>query len=135
MKQELCVSSREEWRSWLKKDQARTEEVWLVYYKKHTGTLSISYMDSVEEALCFGWIDGIKKRIDEEKYTHRFTPRKSKSKWSEINVRLAKKMIDEGKMTPLGFTVFEQRLDYGDDILEARRAKELPLFLQKLQKF
>ena len=134
MNQELCVSNRYEWRSWLKKNQAQTKEVWLVYYKKHTGKPCISYMDSVEEALCFGWIDGIKKRIDEEKYTHRFTPRKLKSKWSKLNVRLARKLIEEGKMTRSGLTVFERRLDYGDDILVARSAKELPLEIEKVLK-
>jgi uncharacterized protein YdeI (YjbR/CyaY-like superfamily) len=127
MKQELYVSSRNDWRSWLKKNHARSKEIWLVYYKKHTGKPGISYKDSVEEALCFGWIDGIKKRIDEEKYTHRFTPRKLRSKWSELNVRLAGKMIEEGKMSPLGLAVFEQRLNYGDEFLEARSTKVLPL--------
>ena len=127
MKPELYASSREEWRSWLKKNHAKAEEVWLVYYKKHTGKSSINYTDSVEEALCFGWIDGIKKRIDEEKYAHRFTPRKAKSKWSPLNIRLAKKMIEEGKMTQMGLASFNQKMNYDEDILNARNAKEIPL--------
>ncbi len=124
MKPELYASSREEWRSWLKKNHAKAEEVWLVYYKKHTGKPSINYSDSVEEALCFGWIDGIKKRIDDEKYTHRFTPRKAKSKWSPTNIRRAEKMIEEGKMTQMGFASFNQRIDYDEDILKTGSAKE-----------
>lgn len=91
MKSKLCFASREEWRSWLKENHAKAGEVWLVYYKKHRGKPSINYPESVEEALCFGWIDGLKRSIDEQKYAHRFTPRKPGSKWSPLNVRLAKK--------------------------------------------
>jgi len=127
MKQEFCASSRKEWRSWLKRNQSTVEEVWLVYYKKHTGKPSISYIESLEEALCFGWIDGIKRRIDEEKYAHRFTPRKLNSKWSARNVRLAKKMIDACKMTPSGLSTFKQRVAYGDEVLEAISAKVIPI--------
>ena len=132
MKPKLYASSREEWRSWLKKNHAKAEEVWLVYYKKHTGKSSINYTDSVEEALCFGWIDGIKKRIDEEKYTHRFTPRKAKSKWSPLNIRLAKKMIKEGKMTQKGLASFNKKMNYDEDILNARNAKEI-LFTPEIE--
>ncbi len=121
MRPELCVSSRKEWRLWLKKNHAREEVVWLVYYKKHTGKPSIGYADSVEEALCFGWIDGIKKSIDEERYAHRFTPRKTKSKWSPLNIERAKAMINKGKMTKAGLASFNQKLEYDDAFLEARR--------------
>jgi uncharacterized protein YdeI (YjbR/CyaY-like superfamily) len=127
MKHEFVAASREEWRSWLMQNRSTVEEVWLVYYKKHTGKPSISYIDSLEEALCFGWIDGIKRRIDEEKYAHRFTPRKLNSKWSERNVRLAKKMIEECKMTPSGLSSFKQRVSYGDKVFRAKSAKEIPI--------
>ncbi len=127
MKPECCASSREEWRAWLKKNHTKAVQVWLVYYKKHTGKSSIDYTDSVEEALCFGWIDGIKKKIDEEKYAHRFTPRKAKSKWSPLNIRRAKKMIEEGKMTQMGLASFNQRISYDEDFLKARNAKEISL--------
>ena len=127
MKPELYASSRDEWRAWLKKNHAKAKEVWLIYYKKHTGKSSVSYTDSVEEALCFGWIDGIKKRIDAEKYAHRFTPRKAKSRWSPLNIRLAQKMIEEGKMTRMGLAAFNQKISYDEDILKARNAKELSL--------
>ena len=93
MKSELYISDRNEWRSWLIENHAKENEVWLVYYKKHTGKSTIIYADSVEEALCFGWIDGIKKSIDDEKYAYRFTPRKTGSKWSPLNIKLAKKLI------------------------------------------
>lgn len=98
----LYVADREEWRAWLKRNYESETEIWLIYYKKHTGQPSVSYNDAVEEALCFGWIDGIVKRIDDEKYSQRFTPRKAKSNWSELNKRRVAKLIGEGKMTQVG---------------------------------
>ncbi len=127
MKMKLCVSSRDEWRSWLHKNHDRADVVWLVYYKKHTEKPSISYSDSVEEALCFGWIDSIKKSIDEERYAYKFTPRRSKSKWSPLNIKRAQKLINEGKMTEVGLELFNQRVDYADEFLKAKSSKELPL--------
>ncbi|MBR9702602.1 hypothetical protein GOV10_01070 [Candidatus Woesearchaeota archaeon] len=87
------ATNRKEWRAWLKKNHAKEKEVWLVYYKKHTDKLSVTYRESLEEALCFGWIDGIKRSLSEEEYTHRFTPRREKSKWSPRNIKLAQEMI------------------------------------------
>jgi len=127
MNKTFCPSSRKEWRSWLKANHSTVQEVWLVYYKKHTGKPSVSYGESLEEALCYGWIDGIKNRIDEEKYTHRFTPRKPSSKWSARNVQLAKKLIEERKMTPSGLSAFNKRADYDDEVLAANSAKEITL--------
>lgn len=111
-KLEFFARNRQEWRKWLAKNHAKMSEVWLIYYKKDTGKPSITYPESVEEAICFGWIDGLKKRIDHERYTHRFSPRKSKSKWSEINQKLAEKMIEEEKMTPTGLLSYRQRQEY-----------------------
>ncbi len=101
-------NNRNEWREWLQANHDTHNEIWLVYYKKHTGKPTISYNDSVEEALCFGWIDGIKKRIDDEAYCHRFTPRRSNSNWSETNVKRAVLMIEKGLMTPSGLKIFEK---------------------------
>ena len=114
MEVRVCPSSRAEWRSWLSENHARNKEVWLFYYKNHTGKPTVSYRDSVEEALCFGWIDGIKKSIDDERYCHRFTPRRKNSKWSPLNISLAEKLIGQDKMTPVGLTSFEQRKTYGE---------------------
>ena len=130
MKPELCVSNRKEWRFWLEKNHAIAKEIWLVYFKKKTGQPSIDYPDSVEEALCFGWIDGLKKSIDEQMYAYRFTPRKKGSKWSPLNIKLAKKMIKEGQMTRSGLRAFNQRIAYDEKILEARDANEIPLTLE-----
>lgn len=120
---QICVASREEWRAWLQQHHADASEVWLVYFKKHTGKPTVGYTESVEEALCFGWIDGLKKSIDEERYTHRFSPRKAKSKWTPLNIQRARKMIEAGKMTRAGLVSFEQRLEYDEDFLQARAKK------------
>ena len=81
----LNVRNREEWRNWLRAHHACEAEVWLVFHKRHTGETSLGYDEAVEEALCFGWIDSLVRRIDESCYARKFTPRKPDSKWSTIN--------------------------------------------------
>ncbi|MGD2085491.1 MAG: YdeI/OmpD-associated family protein [Candidatus Aminicenantes bacterium] len=103
----LHVSNREDWRQWLEKNHDKEKEVWLIFYKKRTGKPSIPYDDAVEEALCLGWIDSIIKRIDDEKYARKFTPRKPDSKWSELNKKRVKKMIREGQMTEVGLALID----------------------------
>jgi len=125
--QYISVSDRKAWRDWLAENHASEKEVWLAYYKKHTGKATVAYLDSVKEALCFGWIDGLKRRIDEERYAHRFTPRKPTSKWSPKNIRLAQELIDSGEMTAAGMTAFEQRLSYEKGLQKMLDAKEIPL--------
>lgn len=98
----LYVANREEWRAWLEKNYAREKEVWLVYYKKPSAKVNIPYDDAVEEALCFGWIDSIIQKIDDEKYARKFTPRVNNAKWSASNMSRVAKMIQEGKMTEIG---------------------------------
>jgi len=105
-------NNRNEWREWLKTNHSNQREIWLIYFKKHTKKQTISYIDSVEEAICFGWIDGIKKRVDEKRYTHRFTPRRKNSRWSATNIDNAKKMIELNKMSDIGLKFFEQRKEY-----------------------
>ncbi len=92
--------TRKSWRAWLKKNHSKKQELWLMYYKKHTGKPTVSYTDSVEEALCFGWIDGITQRIDEERYALRFTPRRSRSAWSQSNLARMKKLEELGLLSP-----------------------------------
>ena len=94
--------NRNEFRKWLEKNHAKKSELWLLFYKVKTGKKSVRYPEAVEEALCFGWIDGILKRIDDEKHAQRFTPRNPKSIWSKVNKERAKRMIKEGKMTDAG---------------------------------
>lgn len=96
------AGNRSAWRAWLKRHSAKKREIWLLFYKKHTGRACVPYPDAVEEALCFGWIDGILKRIDGEKHVVRFTPRKPGSRWSESNKQRVARMQEEGRMTPAG---------------------------------
>lgn len=94
--------TREAWRAWLVENHAKAEAIWLVFHKKHTGKVGLTYDEAVEEALCFGWIDGILNRIDDEKHMNRFSPRRAGSIWSERNKERVRKMIDMGRMTEAG---------------------------------
>jgi len=98
----LHLSTRAEWRAWLQEHHAQQTEVWLAYAKKHTGRPRVAYADAVEEALCFGWIDGLVHAVDDTHYAQRFTPRRPRSEWSELNRRRFRKMVTEGLMTPAG---------------------------------
>ncbi|MGA1866112.1 MAG: YdeI/OmpD-associated family protein [Thermoplasmatota archaeon] len=100
---------REEWRKWLSTHHDEKKEVWLVLYKKHIEEECVSYDDAVEEAVCFGWIDGTLNRIDDTSHMIRFTPRKSSSIWAGSNLDRARRMIDQGKMTEAGFKAYNAR--------------------------
>ncbi len=97
-----CFNGRDDWRAWLAENHATAREMWLVIYKKHVDKPSLSYIEALEEALCFGWIDGILKRIDDEKHTIRFSPRRKNSIWSEQNKKRVARLIQEGRMTETG---------------------------------
>jgi len=101
--------SRAEFREWLAKNHATSTELTVSFYKKHTGKSGATYNEAVEEALCFGWIDGVKKRVDDERFTHRFSPRKAKSTWSRINVDRAMSLIKAGMMAAPGLRAFAAR--------------------------
>jgi uncharacterized protein YdeI (YjbR/CyaY-like superfamily) len=96
-------------RTWLEKHHGATSELWLGFYKKASGKKGLTYPEAVDGALCFGWIDGVKKRVDEDSYTHRFSPRRAGSIWSAINTRRAKELVALGLMTPPGLEVFARR--------------------------
>lgn len=100
--EQLYVTDRDKWREWLSMNHATKAGIWLVFYKKETSRLTIAYEAAVEEALCFGWIDSIIKKIDAARYARKFTPRSDKSKWSPLNKKRANKMIREGRMTKVG---------------------------------
>lgn len=130
----LYAANRKKWRVWLEKNHATEKEVWLVYYKKHTGKPSISYDEAVEEALCFGWIDSIVKKIDEIKYCQKFTLRKDKSKWSESNKKRIHKMIQEGRMTKAGLakiSKLELKKKSESPIMKLKKKFELPQFIKE----
>ena len=130
----LYVANRDDWRAWLEKNHASETEVWLIYYKKHSGQPRIPYDDAVEEALCFGWIDSTVRSIDEDRYAQRFTPRRKNSQWSELNKRRVRKLFKEGRMTEAGLSkVSAEVLDGGDDSASEAKKKELviPRYVEK----
>jgi uncharacterized protein YdeI (YjbR/CyaY-like superfamily) len=98
----LYVDNRKKWRLWLSKHHKTESEIWLIYYRKETGKPRISYDDAVMEALCYGWIDSIFKKIDDECFAQRFSPRKSKSELSQMNKERIRELIKEKKMTKWG---------------------------------
>ena len=98
----VYVTDRDQWRDWLGENHDGSSGIWLIFYKKATSKPTIEYEAAVEEALCFGWIDSIIKKIDDEKYVRKFTPRKDKSVWSALNKKRAAKMIKAGLMTKAG---------------------------------
>jgi|SRR5215211_2727614 len=99
----LYVTDREDFRRWLAENHKSKKEIWLIQYKKTTKKPSINYVEAVEEALCFGWIDNIEKSMDGERYATRFSPRRPKSNWTETNKERARRLIAGGKMTEAGF--------------------------------
>jgi uncharacterized protein YdeI (YjbR/CyaY-like superfamily) len=109
----LFFKNRDEWRNWLEKNHRAINEIWLIHYKKSSGKKGLNHFDAVEEAICFGWIDGKLKKIDEERFILRYSPRKSKSVWSKINKENAEKMISLGKMTQAGFAKIEEAKKQG----------------------
>src|SRR5882762_7247869 len=98
----LRVRSRPQWRAWLEKHHASSPGVWFVFYKAHTGVKSLPYEDTVREALCFGWIDSLVKRLDADRYALKITPRRPTSKWSDINRRRWTELKTAGLLTPAG---------------------------------
>ena len=97
------------WRRWLEKNHTKARELWVGFFKRGSGKASITWPESVDEALCFGWIDGVRKNIDSESYKIRFTPRKPGSVWSTINVKRVNVLRGEGRMHPPGEAAFARR--------------------------
>jgi uncharacterized protein YdeI (YjbR/CyaY-like superfamily) len=98
-----------EFRDWLAEHHDNSQELWVGFYKKGSGEPSITWPEAVDEALCFGWIDGVRKSIDDVSYTIRFTPRKPRSIWSAVNIKRAQELTNLGRMRPAGLRAFEER--------------------------
>ena len=114
-------------RKWLEKNHATATELWVGYYKKDSGRPSITWAESVDEALCFGWIDGVRRRIDEIRYQIRFSPRRRRSIWSTINVKRARQLTKEKRMRPAGVRAFAARLANRSGIYSyEQRPAEMP---------
>ena len=100
--EQVEVTSREQWRTWLTNHHTQTESIWLVTYKKHTGSRYLAYDDIVEEALCFGWIDSLPRKFDADRTMLLLSPRRPKSPWSKLNKDRVAKILSQGLMTPAG---------------------------------
>ncbi len=101
--------SAHDFRKWLEKNHATMQKLWVGYYKKSSQQPSMTWPESVDEALCFGWIDGIRKSVDDLRYTIRFTPRRRGSIWSAVNIKRARELSDNGLMKPPGKAAFDAR--------------------------
>ena len=97
------------WRAWLERHHGSEREVWVGFYRKDSGRGGITYAEALDEALCFGWIDGVRKKIDAESYTNRFTPRTARSYWSAVNTRRANELVRQGRMAGPGLAAFQAR--------------------------
>jgi uncharacterized protein YdeI (YjbR/CyaY-like superfamily) len=107
---EVYAADRKEWRAWLRKNHKKEKKVDLISYKKHTGKPSLTHKESMEEAICFGWIDTTMRRIDEERYSRSFCRRTDKSRWSNATLSYAKDMIKKKKMANEGLKRYEEGL-------------------------
>lgn len=132
---EIHFSNRNEFGNWLKKHHETSPGIRMIFYKKHTGKENISYSEAVEEAICFGWIDSIVKRIDDEKYSRKFTPRINTTNWSDINKERARKMLAQGKMTDSGLKKIDVytktgKLDWGKPPATKNETMKVPDFIK-----
>jgi uncharacterized protein YdeI (YjbR/CyaY-like superfamily) len=128
--------TRTAWRKWLQKNHATSPGIWMIYFKKETGKRNFDMADAVEEALCFGWIDSVANKVDDERSMQKFTPRKPKSIWSKINKQRVEKLIEQKLMTPAGLAKIETAKKNGSwDILNASddhtNNNTIPFYLEK----
>lgn len=121
----LDIRSRQKWRAWLARNHAVSPGVWLVFQKSHTGTPSIPYEDAVCEALCFGWIDSLIKRVDGDRYVRKFTPRRPGSRWSSLNRRRWARLEKAGLLAAPGRAAAPARRTYE----QRPRLPELPAYV------
>jgi uncharacterized protein YdeI (YjbR/CyaY-like superfamily) len=121
-------SAPAEFRQWLDNNHSTSDELWVGFHKRATGTPSLTWPESVDEALCFGWIDGIRKRIDAGRYTIRFTQRRAGSIWSVVNIRRVAELKKLGRMRPAGLSAFKRRTRKRSAVysFEQRKAVKLP---------
>ena len=128
--------SASDFRRWLEKNHSTTQELWVGYHKKSSQQPSMTWPDSVDEALCFGWIDGIRKSVDDLRYTIRFTPRRQGSIWSAVNIKRARQLSDKGLMKPTGIAAFDARKENRSGIYsyEQRSAHLDGTYEKKLRK-
>jgi uncharacterized protein YdeI (YjbR/CyaY-like superfamily) len=116
-----------DFRAWLERHHESHSELIVGFHKRGSGRPSITWPEAVDQALCFGWIDGVRRRIDDASYSIRFTPRKARSTWSAVNIKRMKELVEEGLVAPAGMAAFERRADDRSAIYsyEQRKAAEL----------
>jgi len=114
-----------DFRRWLARNHKTAAELWVGYYKKGSGKPSMTWPESVEEALCYGWIDGIRKSINSEAYMIRFTPRRKSSNWSAVNIRTVERLIAEKRMKPAGLAAYQAREESKSEVYSFENRKEL----------
>jgi uncharacterized protein YdeI (YjbR/CyaY-like superfamily) len=120
-------ASPDEFRAWLEQHHEGETEVWVGYWRAATGKGGLTWPQAVDEALCFGWIDGIRKSVDDESYAQRFTPRTKRSTWSAVNIRRAQELIELGRMAPAGLRAFEARRENRSGVYSyEQRSVDLP---------
>lgn len=126
-------------RKWLEQNHDKKDELLVGFYKKGTGKASITWPESVDQALCFGWIDGIRRKLDEESYSIRFTPRRPKSIWSAVNVRKVNELKEKGLMKPEGLAAFEKLKENNSEVYSFEQKKDglklPPEYLNELKKY
>jgi uncharacterized protein YdeI (YjbR/CyaY-like superfamily) len=127
----VYAKDRRDWRAWLQKNHDTCDEIWLVYYKKDSGQPRVPYEDAVEEALCFGWIDGKTRKVDEACFAQRFTPRRPRSSWNKANIQRAERLIAEGKMTAAGLATFNSEQRRETPVLPTEMPKKLEAKFRK----
>src|SRR5437773_209155 len=140
----LYVKDRRQWRAWLARHHKTAPELWLIYYKKHSGRPRIPYSDAVEEALCYGWIDSITKPVDENRWAQRFSPRRSSSRLSEMNRERVRRLIASRRMTRAGLERIRHVFDHKKDTKKIvwrlppdirRRLRADPIVWKRFQRF
>ncbi len=130
--EDYCPNSKQDWRKWLELNHKKKEAIWLIFYKKKSPNYNLSWSESVDEALCFGWIDSTKRAIDSEKYKQYFTKRKAKSNWSKVNKDKVKTLIKQGLMEEQGYKSIEIAKENGSwTILDEVEALIIPEDLKK----
>lgn len=120
-------------RRWLGKNHQTADELWVGFHKKGTGRKSITWPESVDQALCFGWIDGVRKSIDDSRYTIRFTRRRPRSIWSAVNIKRALELIDRGLMESAGNEAFAKRDPKKLHSSEQRQVRFPPIFVKRIR--
>jgi uncharacterized protein YdeI (YjbR/CyaY-like superfamily) len=126
----LLVRTLEAWHNWLAEHHASVSEIWLIFHKRHTGIASIDYKDALDEALCFGWVDSLVKRLDDRRFARKFTPRHADSRWSAVNRKRYAELKSTGRLQPPGIERPPTRRGYGARPARLSLPAKLPKYIQ-----